>query len=190
MWDNARLLETDYIMESRAGDIERYEAEIKLLETKVRNLESDESYIQKSKNTKLLFARDMISEAEFDKLMAEHDESDKARRESIKSYNEKIRMIRSNIKALESRDEIQRLVDIHADLASLEDKLLMKDIIKRQITKVWVKLDNIGGKCYSISMEAANGGVKNMLYYPNRTGRPRYWVKVNGEWKADPLYNK
>lgn len=190
VWNYARLLETDYLIDSQAGDITKYEDEIQLLETKIANLESDLSYQQKSKNTKLLFARDMIDEAEFEKLMQEHAEADKSRRESIKSYNEKIRLLRSNIKTLESSDEIKRLLDIHADLASLEDRVLMHDIIKRQLKRVYVKLSNIDGKCYEIKMEANNGGVKSMLYYPNRSGRPRYYVMVNEEWVVDPLYSK
>ena len=189
VWDYARMLETDALLESRSGDIDKYNDEIRLLETKISNLKSDSSYMQKTKNTKLLFARDMIDEAEFEKLMKEHEEGDKARRESIQSYSEKIRLIKSNIKRLESSDEIKRLVEIHAELASLDDKLLMKDIIKRQIRVVGVKIVNVSGKCYEIVMEARNGGVKSMLYYTNKSG-PRYWIKINDEWTPDPLYAK
>lgn len=188
VWDYARLLETDMLLNNSKEDIKRYNDEITLLETKIANLKSDRSYESKTKNTKLLFARDMIDEAEFEKLMKEHFELDKKRRDMIKTHQESIRMIKATIKSLESSDEIMRLLDLRAELVSLEDRKLMKDIIKRQISVIYVNMTNIDGKCYDIEMKAVNGGVKRELYYPNRTGRPKYYTMVNGEWVVDAMY--
>ena len=188
VWDYARLLETDMILNHNKEDIQRYNDEIKLLETKIENLATDTSYDSKTKNTKLLFARNLITESDFEKLMQEHFEVDKKRRDTINSYKEKIRMIKASIKSLESGDEIMRLLDIRAELVSLEDRSMMKEIIKRQIKVVYVRALNIQGKCYEIEIQASNGGVSKYLYYPNRTGRPRYYTMVNNEWVVDTLH--
>lgn len=188
VWNYARLLETDMLLNNSKEDIQRYEEEIELFETKISNLESDRSYESKAKNTKLLFARNMIDEAEFEKLMQEHYEVDKKRRDTINTYKEKIRVLRSNIKSLESGDEIVKLLDIRTELASLEDRVLMRDIIKRQIKLIYVDMDNIEGKCYNMEIQATNGGVLRELYYPNRTGRPKYYTMVRGEWVVDTLH--
>ena len=188
VWDYARLLETDMILNHNKDDIRKYNEEIKLLETKIENLAADTSYDSKTKNTKLLFARNLITESDFEKLMQEHFEVDKKRRDTINSYKEKIRMIKASIKSLESGDEIMRLLDIRAELVSLEDRMVMKEIIKRQIKTVYISLTNISGKCYEIEIQAGNGGVTKYLYYPNRNNKPRYYTMVNNEWVVDTLH--
>ncbi len=188
VWDYARLLETDMILNHNKDDIQSYNDEIRLLETKIRNLDADTSYDSKTKNTKLLFARNLITESDFEKLMQEHFEVDKKRRDTINSYKEKIRMIKASIKSLESSDEIMRLLDIRTELVSLEDRSMMKEIIKRQIKAVYVKAANVDGKCYDIEIQASNGGIMRYLYYPNRTGRPRYYIMARNEWVVDTLH--
>jgi hypothetical protein len=49
-------------------------------------------------------------------------------------------------------------------------------------------MDNIEGKCYNMEIQATNGGVLRELYYPNRTGRPKYYTMVRGEWVVDTLH--
>ena len=188
VWGYARQLETDTLLRDNKSDIERYNGEISVLETKVRNLEADNSYENKVKNTKLLFARDMISEAEFSKLMQEHADRDKGRKDTVNGYRERIRMLKANIRRLETSDEIRRLLEIRAELTSVDDMKLMRDIVRRQVQAVYVNMANIDGKCYVIDMRAYNGGTRKMLYYPNRTGRPRYYMMANNEWVADSLH--
>lgn len=187
VWYYARLLETDMLLNTGKNDRVKYEEEIKLLETKIRNLENDDIFGKKTKNTKMLFARGFIDETEFESLMKEHNEAEDKRKDTIRGYKERIRSLKANIKALESSDEIKRLLDIQGDMRDLDDRALMRDIIRRQIKAVFVSHGTSEGKNYIIDMHAVNGGRMSLKYYPNRLSKPRLYVKAGGEWKVSDI---
>lgn len=96
-------------------------------------------------------------------------------------------IIRTSTERQEVETQRKELLDIQGDMRDLDDRALMRDIIRRQIKAVFVSHGASEGKNYIIDMHAVNGGRMSLKYYPNRLSKPRLYVKAGGEWKVSDI---
>ncbi len=183
LWECARAKHLDYMQTNTANEIETMKERKAVLTAKIETAEKDiESLAIRKERANELYITGEINRNSYDKMNGKTAEIENGLKADIKNYKAEIKAINNKVNNLTNFD-IDAFVNLGLDIASIESKKQMKEIILQHVKECHVeRISYDGKKAIEIEINCYDSSIWKYMYFYTYKQKEKqlYYVRENG----------
>ena len=183
LWECARAKHLDYMQTNTANEIESMKERKAVLTAKIETAEKDiESLAIRKERANELYITGEINRATYDKMNGKTAEIENGLKADIKNNKAEIKAINNKVNNLTNFD-IEAFINLGLDIANIDSKMQMKEIILQHVKECFVERMNIDGKkAIQIEIHCYDSSIWKYMYFYTYKQKEKqlYYVCKNG----------